>query len=217
MRSVPLLLLAMAIAKGDMIRNDAIGNDPAKEKLCIERSISSKVGTKIVPFEIDSRYLARVRSNGAGNPGMTFIAMENQIGDSVLITCDVNPGTGKYGPMSEITERPGFWQLIKPKQFEPGLKTREGIVMAGNACRQAAQAKIDLPNFDHSVYSNVVEVNIGRRLYRPGSMIAGKPAQRYDVAVTGTALYKSSGPDLKAVNFTCLFSPMLEVKAIRFK
>ena len=89
--------------------------------------------------------------------------------------------------------------------------------MAGNACLKAAATQINRPNFDHSVYSTVVEVALGRPRYHPGVVIAGKSAERYDIAVEGTSFYRSSGPDLDAIKFTCLFSPMLELKAVRPK
>jgi hypothetical protein len=144
MHSVFVLLTVLVVARGGMIRNDSISNDPAKEKLCIERAGSAGLGkVKIVPFEIDSDFLARARSpQYGGNPKKTFIAVESSL-TSQLIECDVNPGTGRYGPMVLSSERPGVWRLIKPKQFEPGIDTREGIAMAGNACRQAAQLKIN--------------------------------------------------------------------------
>ena len=51
------LLLFSCLAQAEMIRNDAIGNDPEKEKLC-----ASRAKGKPVPFEIDSRYLKSARS-----------------------------------------------------------------------------------------------------------------------------------------------------------
>jgi hypothetical protein len=47
--------------------------------------------------------------------------------------------------------------------------------------------------------------------------IAGNTAESYDIMVHGNAFYKLPGPDLDEVNFTCLFSPMLELKAIQLK
>jgi len=38
---------------------------------------------------------------------------------------------------------------------------------------------------------------------------------RYDIAVDGTAFYKSSGPDLKAAEFSCLLSRSLALKAVQ--
>ena len=89
--------------------------------------------------------------------------------------------------------------------------------MAANACLEAVPAKVTRPNFDHSVYSGVFEVDIQGPLYRAGASIAGARAERYDIAVKGTAFFKSSGLDLESTAFTCLLSPMLGVKAIQFK
>lgn len=49
------LLLSSTMASAQMVRSDTIGNDPAKEKLCVSR-VESK---DIVPFDIDARYVAR--------------------------------------------------------------------------------------------------------------------------------------------------------------
>jgi hypothetical protein len=89
--------------------------------------------------------------------------------------------------------------------------------MAENACLKAAPARIERPNFDHSVSSAPVKVNIGSPLYHPGALTAGKRAERNDVVVKGTSFYKPAKPDLTAINFTCLLSPMLELKAIQFR
>ncbi|HLP98767.1 MAG TPA: hypothetical protein VK149_10010 [Sideroxyarcus sp.] len=200
------LLLFTSTARAEMVRNDAIGNDPSKEKLCAARAKG-----KPVPFEIDSRYVESARSF---NPDATFIAIDGA--NPQLVECFRLPGTGKYEPASFSPEQ-SYWHLIRPKQFEPGIHNSKGISMAANVCLEAAPLKINRPNLDHSVYSSVVEVHIGSPSYHPGALIAGKKAERYDIAVKGTSFYKSSGPDLLAVHFTCLLSPMLDVKAIQFK
>jgi hypothetical protein len=202
------LLLLAGTASAQMIRNDAIGNDPAKERLCVLRA--NAVG-KTVPFEIDSGYVARSRSF---NPDVTFIAIDGM--SPQLVECYLRKGTGRYEPAT-FTGEVEYWHLIKPQQFKPGINTDKGISMASNVCLKAVPAKINRPKFDHSVYSWVGEVNIGSPLDHPGALIAGKIASRYDIVVDGTAFYKSVGPDLAAVKFTCLLSPMLELKAIQFK
>ncbi|CAB3817027.1 hypothetical protein LMG26788_00068 [Achromobacter pulmonis] len=200
------LLLFSCVAQAEMIRNDAIGNDPQKEKLC-----ASRTKGQAVPFEIDSRYLKSARSF---NPDATFIAIDGI--SPQLVQCHLREGTGKYEPASYSPEA-NYWRLIRPKQFKPGIDTDKGKAMAAKVCVDAAPAKINRPNFDHSVYSNVVEISIGGPRYRPGASIAGTKAERYDIAVEGTSFYKSSGPDLAAVTFTCLLSPMLAIKGIQFK
>ncbi len=201
-----ILLLFSGNATAQMVRNDAIDNDPAKERLC-----ASRANSKTVPFEIDARYVARARSV---HRDATFIAIDGM--SPQLVECYLREGTGRYEPDSYSPEQ-SFWHLIKPKQFEPGINTSKGVSMAANVCIEAARAKINRPNFDHIVYSAVVEVNIGGPKYHPGAQIAGKNAERYDIAVEGSSFYSSSGPDLAAIKFSCLLSPTLELKAIQFK
>ena len=60
-----LVLFAIDISRAEMLRNDAINNDPALEKLCIERSHAGfrfTVSGAAMPFEIDSKYVAQTRS-----------------------------------------------------------------------------------------------------------------------------------------------------------
>lgn len=195
------LCLLSGLARAEMVMNDSIGNDPAKETLCAERAKKILPG-KMVPFEIDTRYLASVRSN---HPDAVFISIQGQ-----LIQCHLRQGTGRYEP-NTLSPEQWFWRTIKPKGFEPGIRTDVGRSMAARACLEAAPSKINRPNFDHSVYSSVEE------LHEPRELIGGKKAASYDIAVRGFAFYKSSGPDLVAVKVTCLFSPMLELKAFQFK
>jgi hypothetical protein len=203
---VSCLLFSTGLARAQMVLNGSIGNDPAKEKLC-----ASRAKGKTVPFEIDSRYVATARSF---HPDATFIAIDGA--SPQLVECYLREGTGRFEPDSYSPEQT-FWHLIRPKGFEPGINTQIGISMAAKVCLDAAPAKINRPHFDHSVYTSVVEINIGSPLYHPGASIAGKRAKRYDIAVTATSFYNSSGPDLTAVKLTCLLSPMLDVKAIQFK
>ncbi len=89
--------------------------------------------------------------------------------------------------------------------------------MAGKTCLEAVCANIRRRDCDHGNYSVVTEVSWGSPKYRPGISIAGVKAKRYDIVVTGTSFYKTGGLDMKAVDFTCLLSPMLEVKAVGVK
>ncbi len=190
-----------------MVRSDAVGNDPTKAQLCAARSNSTLPNGKTVPFEIDSRYVAKERSL---HPDATFLAIDGS--SPQLVECYWREGTGRYEPTSYSPEQ-SFWHLIRPKQFEPGINTDKGLSMAASVCMEAARSNIKHPEFDHSVYSSVVEVNVGSPLFHPGALIAGKRAARYDIVVEGTSFFKSSGPDLTAIRFTCLLSPTLEVRA----
>jgi len=195
------LLLTPYLANAEMVLNDSIGNDPAKEKLC-----ESRAKGKAVPFEIDSSYVERERLN---QPDATFIAIDGI--SPQLIECYLRQGTGRFEPASMSPEQ-SYWHTIKPKGFEPGINTDEGRNMAAKVCLEKFLAKSNRPDLDHSVNYNVAEVGInGNR-----ALIAGKKAKRYDILATGTAFYKSK-PDLTAVKFTCLLSPSLKVKAIQFK
>lgn len=196
----------LGAANAAMVSSDAIGNDPAREKLCAARAQG-----KPVPFEIDSRYVESARRE---HPEITFIAIDGI--SPQLIECYQREGTGKFEPATMSPEQ-SFWHLPKPAQFKPGINTREGATMAANVCLDAVPKRINRAGFDHSVYSSVVEVNKDSPIYHPGASIAGKKAQRYDIAVKGTSFYKSSGPDLAAVSFMCLLSPTLGIKAIQFK
>ena len=211
------LWLSVGPAVGQMVLNNAIRNDPARERLCIARALQGKKG-KAVPFEIE---LQRVTSARSVYPDATFVAIEYSI-TTQLVECTVNAGTGVYGPLTWSPAGGGatYWHLITPQQFSPGINTQAGEEMAGNRCREAAVKKINRPNFDHSVFMapGGVEIGLGRGgRYYPGMLIAGKVVNRYDIVTTGTAMYKSLGPDLAAVQFTCLFSPTLEIKAIQIK
>jgi hypothetical protein len=212
---LPLLIAALPFfaAGADMVHGDAVGNDPAKEQLCVERTRanSSFKNYKIVPFEIDKNYLDRSRNpRFGGSPDVTFIAIQNITGDSQLVQCAVSNGTGKYGPLTFTPEDTNWRLLGKPKPVAPNV--------ALHRCFDAVVAKLNRPNYDHSSGS-VAEVGPpSRRIrYPAGSIIAGLKADQYDVVVTGAAMYKSAGPDMDTVTFTCLFSPTLEVKAIQTK
>ena len=194
-----------------MVRSDSIANDPAKEKLCAERAHKMFGAFNVVPFEIDPAYVTRSRSSQyGGSPDVTFIAIETER-MAQLVQCAVNSGNGRFEPVTWLPEQQSRWHLIKPRQAPHALS------LAGGVCSDAARAKINLPNFDHSSSYVAKEVNLGNARYHIGELFAGVAAERYDIAVSGTALYKASGPDLKGIDFTCLLSPMLDVKAIQLK
>lgn len=201
---VLFVAISFDLAAAQMVRNDSIGNDPDKETLC-----ASRAKGKTVPFEVDSRYVARSR---ALHPDSTFIAIDGS--SPQLVECFLSEGTGRFEPAISAPEQ-SFWHLIKPRQFEPGIGTSEGVARACNVCLRPAPDKINRPDFDHAVCMGPHEINLGSPLYHPGISVGGKTADRYDVAVKGTAFYKSSGPDLASVKFTCLLSPMLDLKAIQ--
>jgi hypothetical protein len=220
-----IALLAAFAARAEMIHGDAVRNDPVNERLCIERTQGSSdyKGATLVPFEIDKDYVDRSRSpRFGGNPGVTFIAIENASGVDLLIQCDVLGGVGKYGPVwvRDENSTPSLWRLPnKPEQFSPSIHTLAGRSIATVRCIDAAVAKVNRPNYDHSINSEIAEVGPATTTSSnpAGSLIAGAKPERYDVIIRVTAMYKSAGPDMDTVQFVCLFSPLLKVKAIQIK
>lgn len=211
---IGFLLFASGVTHAEMVSNDSIGNDPAKEKLCVSRSQHDIKG-KAVPFLIDSIYIESAR---ARHPDATFIAI---IGISPqLIECFLREGTGRFEPDSMSPEQQ-FWHLPRPKQFEPGLNTDAGQNMARKACLDSYLAKATRTELDHTAMNfGVSEVRKNGKVYvenKNRTTIAGKKFDDYDIVASGTAFYKSTGPDLDAVHFACLFSPMLEIKAVQTK
>jgi hypothetical protein len=220
MRSIGYALtLSMCLnATAQMIRNDAIGNDPALEKLCIERAIAKR-GTGIdgplrfVPFEIDSKTVSNSRRWA---PETTWIALQNDL-FGLLVSCANTDASGRFEPTFETRMEWAYHTLSPPphevKKFQPGTDTREGIKIAVNRCFDAAVAKINRPNLDHTSSDQIVTEGP-----RPGRVsIGGVKTERFDVMTTGTAYYRTGAPDMYAVDFSCLFSPMLEIKAIELK
>jgi len=201
-----LLLALSAGSQAAMVPSNTIGNNPQKEQLCATRA---KI--KPVPFEIDPEYVKRVREL---HPDATFVAEDGLA--SQLIQCMLRPGTGRFEQDSSMPEGQ-VWRLPKPAQFKPSVNTNEGMALAAKACLFEASTKLVRPNLDHTVPISVQEVQKQSRLYPLGKMIGGAKVERYDVVVTGKAFYKSQGPDLDAVEFTCLFTPMLEQKGFATK
>jgi len=94
------LLLSSTVATAQMVRNDAIGNDPAKERLCALRAKSTFGTSKTEPFEID---LSWVREFGRRyHADATFIV----IGDS-LIQCWLSEGLDGSSPSLTVVKRAG--------------------------------------------------------------------------------------------------------------
>lgn len=204
MRFLFLAFFALTIcglAKAEMLPSSAIGNDPQKEQLC-----ASRAKVQPVPFEIDPGYVKRER---AMYPDATFIADDNVA--QQLIVCILRPGTGRFEPDISMPEG-NIWRLPKPQQFQPSVNSQAGIAKAAKACLAVASTKITRSSLDHSVSTGVQEVQKRSPMYPLGKTIGGAKIERYDVAVTGKSFYKSGGPDLDTVNFTCLFSPMLVLK-----
>ena len=87
---VGVLLSLGKIAAGQMVRNDTIGNDPAKEHLCALRAESAPGTSRPLPFEIDSGYVAHLRTQ---HPDVTVIAVDEV--SPTLIECYLRADTGR--------------------------------------------------------------------------------------------------------------------------
>lgn len=196
-------VLPLASSSAEMILNSSLNNDPAKEKLCLQRA--GVKADQSVPFYIDSSYVRIARSFHSDS---TFVVKD---GDAPsLIECYLRDGTGKFEPAS-FSPPQGYWHLPMPKQFEPSISSRPGAEIAGTRCIAAAEEKQDHEKLDHSVYFTVAKIDLSR----VGKAIGTAKAERYDVYVEGKNFLKSSSLDLETVEFTCLFTPMLELKAIK--
>src|SRR5277367_1730733 len=127
--------LSVNIAKAQMVRNDAIGNDPALEKLCIERAIAKrgKAGIdgplRFVPFEIDSKTVANSRRWA---PETTWIALQDDL-YGFLVSCSNTGASGRFDPTFPTRMEWAYHTLSPPphevKKFQPGTDTRQGIVI----------------------------------------------------------------------------------------
>src|SRR5262245_24853701 len=130
-------LLCPVVALAQMVSGDAIGNDPAREKLCRSR-IPASMG-KPAPFEIDMRYVERGRKN---DPDITFVALDR----ASLVECYLRQGTGRYEPASYSGEN-NYWHLKKPEQYSPGVNTDAGRRAAVKICVDAAVQKFAKPSY----------------------------------------------------------------------
>jgi hypothetical protein len=202
-----------AAASGQMVSNSAIQNDSAKESLCAKRA-----NVKPVPFFIDQKYVDYVRSI---HPDTTFIAADGVVPE--MIECRVSESSGKYetDAMSsevQMMSEQSYWHLARPQEYAPSIKTTAGQAKAAQVCFDAGHQKVGRDGVDHTFTpgTEVNEITLDvAPWFRPGRMIAGAKAERYDVAVEGEIFLKSSGADLDDVHVTCLLSPMLEVKAVQ--
>jgi hypothetical protein len=201
-----LLAGISSVCNAEMISNELIGNDAALEKLCITRA---KV--KPVPFVIDERYLNLSKTN---DPDVTFIAADGI--SPQLIECKRSSGDGKYGPFSSSPEN-RHWHLKKPPQFSPNITTNQGASIAAKLCMDEVRSKVSEDEISSINRNMLLEISLTGSPYKVGYTVNGVKANRYDVLVGGNLLLKSNGPDLRARPYTCLLSPMLDLRAISLK
>jgi hypothetical protein len=217
--SVLLLSLVPIPATAQMVRGDAIGNDPAKERLCIARSAN---GAKPTPFEIDAGYLARARKE---HPDATFFAY-GRGGGAFLVECELREETGRFEEVSQIGSASWCWRSLEPVPID--IQSGPGRTIATKTCSDAATAQAPRlhANFHHNVYWKFDRVHAAVKRpphsVRPtwieaGDEIAGTKAEEDDGVVDGKALYGPADPDYREATFRCLLSPDLTtLKAIKF-
>jgi hypothetical protein len=198
-----------------MVNGNTLQQDTAKLNLCINRAkhgqgISIGPKEELVPYEIDERYIARVR---ADHPDVTFFATKTG-----LFECEV-AGNGLYSPASSSGEN-WFWHIVRPPSFKPSIQTSEGMRVAASACLKDASLNTDLPNFDHAGYYMASDMGYRSANTPPDRLtppIAGVQVGSFDVEVRGIAYFKTPTIDLLTVNFICLYSPMLELKTVGWR
>jgi hypothetical protein len=210
-----LTLLAAPVGHAQMIRSADLQQDTTKLSLCIDRArhghgLTIADQEDLVPFEIDAGYLARARKE---DPVATFFAVPD-----TLYEC--RAGYGLYQPVWGSGES-WFWHVIRPPSFQPPINTDAGSQLAANTCLKDVPQHADVPAFDHAGYHTAHDVGylsprVTAKPTRP--MIGGVPVSSYDVKVTGVAFFKTSSEiDLLTLEFTCLYSPMLELKAVGWR
>jgi hypothetical protein len=197
-----------------MIRSDALQQDAAKLHLCIDRARhgqSLSIGDQdLVPFEIDARYVERIRKD---TPDVTFFATA-----TALYECEV-AGNGLYSPAVSSGEN-WFWHVIRPPGFQPSINTIPGSRLAANTCLKDVPQHADIPAFDHAGYFGAQDIGYisQKAVGKPNSpKVAGVPVSSYDVEVTGVAYFKTATIDLLMLDYVCLYSPMLELKAVGWR
>jgi hypothetical protein len=211
---VVVVLLLAPIGYAQMIRSVALQQDMAKLNLCVDRARHG-VGLAIadqdlVPFEIDAGYVARARKE---DPNVTFFATPG-----TLYECKV-AGNGLYSAEFGSGES-WFWHVIRPPSFQPSINSDAGAHLAADTCLKDVPQHADLPAFDHAGYYTAHDVGyisprVTAKPTRP--TVGGVPVSSYDVEVNGVAYFKTSGIDLLMLEFTCLYSPMLELKAVGWR
>lgn len=200
-----------------MVRSDQLKQDQAKLSLCVDRARQDRsfgIGTQeLIPFEIDMQFVERVRKE---YPDVTFFATTRG-----LVQCAVT-GVGKYGPLFFDNGATWFWHPLipTPPSFEPSIKTAEGERIAGNKCLADLPTHADLANFDHAVYNQAYTVGyLGSKntdeAHYP--MVAGVRVTSFDVEVMGSAYFKTDTVDQIMLLYTCLYSPMLKLKAVGWR
>ena len=209
------ILAAISLQCGaQMIRSDALQQDTAKLNLCIDRARhghSLSIGDQdLVLFEIDAGFVERIRKD---TPDVTFFATA-----TALYECEV-AGNGLYSPAFSSGEN-WYWHVIRPPGFQPAINTVDGSRLAANTCLKDVPQHADIPAFDHAGYFGAQDIGYisPKVTSKPNRLrVAGVPVSSYDVEVTGVAYFKTPTIDLLMLEYVCLYSPMLELKAVGWR
>ena len=205
-------------ATAQMVRSGAIGNDPAKERLCIQRSAK---GARPTPFEIDAGYLADARKE---HPDVTFFAY-GRGGGAFIVECEPRKETGRFQWVTQ-TGSAWFWRSLEPVPID--IQGDPGRTTATKTCSDAAatQAARLHGNFRNNVYLKFDRVHpavkrpphsVRPRWIEAGDEIAGIKAEEDDGVVDGKAFYGPADPDYQEATFECLLSrDLTRLKAIKF-
>jgi hypothetical protein len=115
-----------------------------------------------------------------------------------------------------------MWRGLIPTtpSFQPSIDTGADTRIATDRCLAELPIHGDLPNFDHTVNNDAHSVGyIGSKpdSGRNHPMIAGMPVSSNDVTVTGVAYFKTNTIDQIMLLYTCLYSPMLGLKAVGWR
>lgn len=218
-----MLSLAIIVISRDccaqLVRSDQLKQDQAKLNLCVDRarhdrSFGIGIDTQeLIKFEIDTSYVERERKE---YPDVTFFATTRG-----LVQCAVT-GIGKYGPLFFDNGATWFWRPLipTPPSFQPSITTAEGGRIAGNKCLADLPSRADLANFDHAVYNEAYSVGyLGSKntdeAHYP--MVGGLRVSSFDVEVLGSAYFRTDTADQIMLLYTCLYSPMLELKSVGWR
>lgn len=137
-----------------MVRNDAIANDPALEKLCFDLVknghpargwLSARGPLAIIggpaPFEIDSTYVKNARSAAEDVTFIAVLTKPPEIGGSSLVQC-ANQNRRGFDVMNYTVGEYPYWRLLtkqKPTIEDNGITAQTKIAAASDPKKLIAE------------------------------------------------------------------------------
>ena len=145
------LWLSVGPAVGEMVPNSSIGNDPEREKLCMERTSAHfhSNAVRFLPFEINKEFVGRFRPpNYRGGP-VVFVVAKMPGAPPELVECTVL-SNGKYGPITFSVQgsNGGRWRLMDEPNHSL-FASQAGASIAQKSCFDAVMLKLKHPGYDH--------------------------------------------------------------------